>query len=341
MTTLFWLLVLVIRTLGGGHDSLLALVAAEEDVVAACTFCASGEPITKPDRQIELLGLEFLGSCGVVDEYVLPTLSADECQDLTSVLGYYCGCPLRENACTLCTDGSPVPEAYRSQELPWLATAFGGVAPTCEFLEGYLLTSAVAGEDACTSLQITNDACGCPALEDHCVYCPDENATLRPEYADVVLPFVSNNELGVIGTCEIYWHSQYQLHHDDIQCQQSSFLTFHCGCNDGLLGYWGTTSTTQEIYMAWIPRVVGLLSLVASCLVQFHILRDKKKRSTVYHQLVVLITIFDMCTALVFIVGAAAVEEINPETGLTNGIYGAYGNDASCKASGFFYHLGT
>lgn len=303
-----------------------------------CDFCPRGD-ITEPDKPVAIPGFEFLDSCGKVDSIVKDIFTSDaaECIQLQDLLGTYCGCPPPENACTLCPDGSPVPDEYLSKELPWLATAFGGTAPTCEFLEAYMTTNE-SGDEGCTSLQITSASCGCPALPDHCVYCPGE--TLQEEYSQKVLPFVGNPDLGVTGTCEIYWYTQYQISQDDIRCDHSSVLTFHCGCNDGILGSWGATTEEQQIAMLWIPRVVGSFSLIAASMVLRHTLTDQKKRASVYHQMVFMIAIFDIVTALVFIVGAAAVEEMNPETGLTHGIYGAYGNDTSCKASGFFYQLG-
>jgi hypothetical protein len=304
----------------------------------SCKFCPRGE-ITEPNKPVAIPGFEILDTCGVLDKALGNMLAAGdaECTQLQDLFGTYCGCPLPENACSLCSDGSPVTDEYREKELTWLTQTFGGTAPTCGFLEAFM-TSYESGDEGCSSLQITSAACGCPALPDHCVYCPGE--TLQEEYYDTVLPFVSNEALGVVGTCELYWYTQYQIPESDLQCAQSSVLTFHCGCNNGLLGSWGSTTETQQMAMAWIPRVVGIFSLIATSLVLYHILRDKKKRSSVYHQLIVLIVMFDIVTALVFIVGAAAVQRMNPETGLLNGVYGAYGNEASCKASGFFYHLG-
>lgn len=75
-------------------------------------------------------------------------------------------------------------------------------------------------------------------------------------------------------------------------------------------------------------------------MVIWDILRSAKKRQSVYHQLIALISVFDVNTSLVWMVGTVAVPEQSELTGLEWGIYGARGNEASCKAQSFFFQLG-
>jgi hypothetical protein len=74
--------------------------------------------------------------------------------------------------------------------------------------------------------------------------------------------------------------------------------------------------------------------------VLWDITRDKKKRTSVYHQLIALIAIFDVNTSLVWMVGTLPVTKYSELTGLEWGIYGAQGNEASCDAQAFFFQLG-
>lgn len=82
-----------------------------------------------------------------------------------------------------------------------------------------------------------------------------------------------------------------------------------------------------------------MISLVASVLVLYHIVRNKQKRK-VYHQIMTLIAMFDVVTSLVWIVGTAAVDEYYSATGQLWSIYGAKGTEDTCTASGFFLQLG-
>jgi hypothetical protein len=105
-----------------------------------------------------------------------------------------------------------------------------------------------------------------------------------------------------------------------------------------MLEYFGAdTRQKHQAVLAWVPCAVGLVSLMASFR---DIFPDKKKRQSLYHQLVVVLAFFDCIVAsLVWIVGTAAIPEIDPH-GVPSGVYGARGNDASCRAQGFFVQLG-
>jgi hypothetical protein len=316
------------------------VVDAEEDKPAAgalpCKFCSRGD-ITEPEKLISIPGFEFLNHCEAVDALIPAVLLENdkECQLIQS-LSTYCGCPKPEDACSLCTtDGSSVPDPEK--EVPWLAATFGGIVPTCSIVEAYA-ASLGASDEACSELLPIGSHCGCPALEDHCVYCPGE--TLREEYMSVELPFLDDPGLNITGTCELYYLSQYQIPQDDDRCDLSIYVTFHCGCNDGVLGYLGTSTANQQAFIAWLPRAVALLSLAGSLIVLWDIMRNKKKRASVYHQLITLIAIFDIITSLVWMIGTFAVTEYSNLTGLEWGIYGANGNEASCQAQSFFFQLG-
>lgn len=309
--------------------------AEEQTEPGPCTFCTRGE-ITLPDKPISIPGYEFIQTCGQID-VLLPSYfkeDASECSLMQS-LSTYCGCPAVEDSCSLCPDGSAVPDT--DKEVPWLAAAFDGIIPSCGLVEAYV-ASISTDDGTCSSLQAMSGYCGCPAMDDHCVFCPGE--TLQDEYKDFELPFLSNEEMGITGTCEMFFLTQYQLPKDHEYCALSQHVTFNCGCNNGVLGYYGTSTTQQQAVLAWLPRATAALSLLGSAFIFMDILKDKRKRGSVYHQLVLVCACFDTISSFVWIVGTAAVEVMHKRIGLPWGVYGAHGNIATCTAQGFFFQLG-
>lgn len=293
--------------------------------------------ITEPEKSVNITGYEFIETCGTLDLLLPQFLTEDDpqCQQVQSI-STLCGCPPPDNSCSFCPDGSRI--ALPDKEVPWFAGAFGGIVPTCDMMEAYS-ASLAADDGTCSLLQRISSHCGCAPLPNACSYCNGE--PLQEQYYNKKVPFLTNEAFGVVGTCELYWVTQYQTPNTAYEtCELSFFATTYCGCNDGLLPYYSTSTERQQKFMAWLPRCVGIVSLIASCLVSHHILKSPKKRVGVYQQFILLIVVFDVITSLVWIVGPAAVNEINGIAGIPWGIYGAHGNNATCKTSGFFFQLG-
>lgn len=303
---------------------------ARKSTSTSCSFCTRGD-ITEPDKLLSVPDFAFVDTCGYLDHAVAVLLEEDDpqCQRLQA-LSTYCGCPPPEDSCTFCPDGSPVGDP--DKEVPWLADVFNGNIPTCELVEAWL-AGLPTMDDSCSSMRLLSAYCGCAARPDHCEFCPGE--TLKEEYYNVELSG------GLRSSCELYFMAQYQLSRDDSQCDQSKLVVHNCGCNDGFLPYYGTSTVGQQAALVWIPRVVAFLSLVASSLIFYHILRTKSKgkRLSMYHQMMLMIATFDAITSLVWLVGTSAIQEYS-DTGHPWGIYGAKGNNATCTASGFFLQLG-
>lgn len=294
-----------------------------------------------PEKEINVPGYAFLTSCSAVDQLLPLVLTEDDadCQ-LARSLSTFCGCPPPEDSCNLCPDGSAV--AFPDLEVDWLSDQFGGFVPTCEMVEAYVASSSTT-DPVCVALQLTSSYCGCPALDNHCTACGGE--PLKEEYRNIELPFLKerlyqNQDGAIPATCEMVYLAQYQVPQNDEICRQGDYVSFHCGCNDGLFEYFGTKNTTQQAALVWIPRCVGIISLIASLLILWNILRVTEKRASLYHQLVSTIAAFDIVTSLVWIVGAAAMNPIYPSTGMNFGVYGTHGNDYTCNAQGFFFQLG-
>lgn len=122
----------------------------------ACTLCKDG---TVP-------GNAYLVSTAMVDDgqnvtcyNFLQDAAAiseddDSCAVLQSLGAALCGCPIPESSppCTLCSDGSPIPDPSKT---------IGQEAFTCGAIERYVQTDTRPG--ACQAYQATAGAyCGCP-----------------------------------------------------------------------------------------------------------------------------------------------------------------------------------
>lgn len=268
-----------------------------------CMFCTRGA-ITKPEKAINISGYDMVDKCATVDPLVPLVLTSDapECQLLQSISSY-CGCPRLEDSCTLCPDGSP--PSYPQREIKFLKGLFQGIVPTCEILEAFI-ASYSNGDILCRTMHLMSNYCGCPAIPNHCLFCG--GAPLQEEFYNVPLLELLRDEygtknLGINPTCEGFYSVQYQLTPEDALCRNARFITFQCGCNGGVMEYLGATTVNQQAVLAWVPRVVAIVSLIASLFVLRDILQDKKKRASIYHQIVIFVTLFDCFTSLVWIVG--------------------------------------
>eukprot|EP00526_Cylindrotheca_closterium_P005229 CAMPEP_0113621150 /NCGR_PEP_ID=MMETSP0017_2-20120614/10800_1 /TAXON_ID=2856 /ORGANISM="Cylindrotheca closterium" /LENGTH=631 /DNA_ID=CAMNT_0000530873 /DNA_START=174 /DNA_END=2069 /DNA_ORIENTATION=+ /assembly_acc=CAM_ASM_000147 len=138
-------------------------------------------------------------------------------------------------------------------------------------------------------------------------------------------------------------------------CLAASQFAFVCGC--GIRPYLGATTTTEQAVLAWVPRVSGLLSAIGSILIIRDVLfRTRTGRSanrnygsifngdlTILQQLVVGMSVFDLCSSGANIVSTLAIpryQYFDAPGAIPTGVYGAMGNDGTCTAQGFFLQLG-
>lgn len=319
--------------------ALLFVAPRDCKAAAPCNLCTRGE-ITQPEKTISIPGYEIIDTCGTLDIFLPAVLldDAPECELLRSI-SPYCGCPTPSDSCSFCPDGSRVSDPER--EVPFLSEVFIGIPPTCAIVEAYL-SSISDSSSLCRTGQLISSYCGCAPIENHCKFCRGE--PLADEYRDVKLKQLlqdayGNTDLGVTPTCETLYATQYQLRPQDEICRTSQFVTFHCGCNDGEFNYLGTTSTGQRAALVWVPRSVGIVSLIASLLIFWDIFGDQKKRQSVYHQLISMVAVFDCFSSMVWIIGSGAVPKTEVSD-LPSGVYGAVGNEATCKGQAFFFQLG-
>lgn len=127
---------------------------------APCTICKDGEPVSLPDEILAVPGLPAM-QCSSVDltlSFVVPNATSADCETVQS-LGSLCGCPTREDSCSLCPSGNSV--GLPDNELPFFSDLFLGFVPTCQILEAYL-SSRSADESMCfVSQSFISGYCGC------------------------------------------------------------------------------------------------------------------------------------------------------------------------------------
>mmetsp|Transcript_18838 Transcript_18838/g.43976 ORF Transcript_18838/g.43976 Transcript_18838/m.43976 type:complete len:784 (+) Transcript_18838:158-2509(+) len=138
------------------------------------------------------------------------------------------------------------------------------------------------------------------------------------------------------------WKRSYSLlfRYDDIFLERLCPKAFNC---EGLVqvsidqDYLGASTTSQKIALVWVSRASALLSFVGASYILYStfIRNEQGKRKTVYQQLVVGMAIFDLVTAIAWCFATAPIDKDRADY-----IYGAKGNEATCKTQGFFIQLG-
>ncbi|KAL3938619.1 MAG: hypothetical protein SGBAC_006513 [Bacillariaceae sp.] len=234
--------------------------------------------------------------------------------------------------CTLCKDASNV--TTPNKLVPFMADRFFGVEPTCQQLESATGALTMDSKD-CTDAQLIGSYCGCPSVENGCIFCPkpgDAITTPTRKHSNTMKRY------GEDVTCEQLESVLLQFSQDSDECFLGQEHNWECGCNDGFYGYLGTESRSDILAIHWSGRISGILSVMGSLFIFQDFLRGKGKKN-LYRQIMFLMSIFDFTTAMGWVIGAAPI----PTTdlyGYDNKIVGASGNEDLCIAQGFFVMLG-
>ena len=226
-----------------------------------------------PNKTLNMDGFPFQTCQDLQDAAGMLLLEgSSQCESL-KLFGHYCGCSILEEEeeeprtpCTMCPDGTPVP--FPDRPYPRLKDIFGGFVPTCAVVESSLMVGTERGSDQCDALQLFASYCGCPARENHCVYCAGMD-NVPPSYANQTLDlfatyFGAEHGSGGAVTCSEAWYTQYQMPSGDNLCFLARRGSFLCGCNGGENMYANANTKTQKFFLAWIPRVSGGLSILVS-----------------------------------------------------------------------------
>ena len=232
-----------------------------------CQMCPNNGRLNR-NKTIDLFGFS---TCGELDDAAQLLLlgGSNECSLVQAIVGL-CECDsLPSDPCTMCRDGSAVPDHLFNKEIPFLVGGgpfgdLGDLAPTtCGLYEAYL-KSLNKDDEMCPLAQSIGTYCGCDAVPNHCEFCPGE--AIKPQYYEKTLGFLrAVEDAGVSPTCEFAETLLKQIPSDDlVQCfgmQQRAFL---CGCNDGEWMYADTKNQSQKAALAWAPRMSGVLSALVS-----------------------------------------------------------------------------
>ena len=260
----------------GCHTDSPIISTAETEAAGQCSICSSTEDrMLYPNRTLNMEGFPF-ETCREVSEAASLLLleGSNTCESLKG-FGHFCGCPTTttdqtaKSKCSLCSDGSAVP--LRDKSFPNLKDAFGGFTPTCAIVESNLLSTSEAGSDECEAVQLFGSYCGCPSIDNHCLYCPGMDQ-LPPSYANKTIDEFAtyfgdaDGSISQSITCEDAWPTQLQLRARDRRCFLGRHGSYLCGCNGGESKYLDAKAFAHKVVLAWIPRFTGSLSVLVSSL---------------------------------------------------------------------------
>ena len=135
---------------------------------AACSVCLDGSFVQFPDKEFEVEGIP-VPNCGALDAAAgILEEGSDDCKG-AQAMGTFCGCPIPENACTLCPSGARVPEdSLNNQLVNYTASDYipSDTAPdtdmSCESMEALLHTYDKSDAQCAVIQEGTADMCDCP-----------------------------------------------------------------------------------------------------------------------------------------------------------------------------------
>lgn len=257
---------------------------------------------------------------------------------------------LSNRGCPLCPSGDRV-RLPDKDLLPFLQQALDMGTEFSQDLQGLNLTSitcatvdvllqAAAVPSLCGTDEYLHLAgmCGCPPTHgDYCVFCPTNDIT-KPNELFRNIGFRS----GYVTTCEQVALGVTQFATDSQYCWTAREAAFQCGCNNGTKWYLGASTDLRHAVLAWVPRVSGFLSMIGSAYILRDVYRSHRRNPRLvktYHWLVLGMSIFDISSSLAWMFSTWPIPKEDDDRG-ASGVYGAQGNEATCKAQGFFLQLG-
>jgi hypothetical protein len=306
-----------------------------------CTLCPRGEAVPDANRTLGIEGIPF-ETCGEAGQAAALYLSqaSDTC-DLFQSVSSLCGCETLssiESPCSLCPDGSPV--SLPDEDLTFLVERFNGystgeadfdgVQPTCQGVEAFA-KSFEEGSRECLDVQFVAGVCGCPPVANACDFCPGEDVPLPDKEV-----LIATNGFGFAPTCGQIDALVTQFEEGSDSCSIFEASNYICECQvkkrRGL-------SQAQKAGLAWAPRISAALSIFGSSMIIYDIALDPIKRGSVYHTLMLAMSVIDIFSSTAWGVTTLPMPEYD-ENGEPTGIVGAKGNEKTCKTQGFFVQLG-
>ena len=209
---------------------------------------------------------------------------------------------------------------------------------TCAMAD-IITRSGVLPSQVCDSDEMSFVAgiCGCPAHPvDPCQLCPTNDMTMPDEILGN-----AKAAYGIQAPCGIAAAALTQAPSTDKVCWNVKVDAWLCGCNEGTPWYLGASKRAQHVTLAWLPRISGFLSLLGSIyIIQAVLRRFRKNDSTTYHLILLGMSVFDISSSIAWMFSTTPLPAYDTATETESGVYGAMGNDTTCKVQGFFLELG-
>eukprot|EP00980_Cylindrotheca_fusiformis_P000626 scaffold157_cov116-Cylindrotheca_fusiformis.AAC.3 len=337
----------------------------------ACRLCPTGFSLVAPLTELDPSSSSVLQSvppglaptCEFVDSFLQVSLSdSEECLSIQETYQTECTCevipdegsnptmppseeavsdeensPNDSSGCSVCPDGRPIgnPEDIIPFEIPNSPVHI----ETCEDLASAAAFVPSTSHDCTNGIQLLATLCGCESSFERpngCQLCPDgripepdnqffslEGDTQLTEY------FVrSYGAEGLVSgggiSCGLAGPGLgISVDSDSEACFAGQLRRETCGCEPN----------PKLTAMNSCRRVSAILSFIGSSLIIIAVLRDRKKRTQTYHQLVLGISCFDLTSSLAY-----ALDHFLLPSG--SSIPGAMGNTQTCKLQGVMIQLG-
>jgi hypothetical protein len=161
--------------------------------------------------------------------------------------------------------------------------------------------------------------------DDRCIFCPAYDM----QYPERIVPLFGENVK--CWQLESFFN-KLPVPKKSRNCELSLTMNFICGCEGS--GYAGAGTTAKQKALVWMPRVSAILSMLGSLFIIVDTQRTRLKRSKLINKILCTISVFDF-------VGSFAMAFASLPTPEEDYVYGAKGNDATCKVQGFFIQMGT
>mmetsp|Transcript_7280 Transcript_7280/g.16536 ORF Transcript_7280/g.16536 Transcript_7280/m.16536 type:complete len:436 (-) Transcript_7280:712-2019(-) len=140
-------------------------------------------------------------------------------------------------------------------------------------------------------------------------------------------------------TCGEAFPLQYQIPSDSSVCYGVRSFSWLCGCFGGHYAYFNAYTVSKQAVLAWVPRVSAFFSILGSSYIFVDVIRDKKKRRSTFHQIILAISIADFFSSFGWGLSTLPIPVVD-KFGLPSNVYGARGNRATCAMQGFLVQLG-
>jgi hypothetical protein len=218
--------------------------------------------------------------------------------------------------CSLCSDSIPV--GFPDKNL----SAYG--LGTCDEVDASAQAEYTEGSAECEAVRFFSGICGCPPIENSCSLCSDQGG--NSPIPDYVVQSLQQFGLPPM-SCEDMTLFVTQYSPEDIACDLMFLSTYLCEC-DGV-------SDAKFKGLIWTMRCAGILSSLGSIYIVVDVLRQLYRSNflSVYSELILTMSTFDIMSSIAWTLGPAAVPSENDYGEPYHVPLGGNGSDATCKVS--------